>query len=412
MTLLRGLPLTLVVGFGLACTPLGCTSDVDRGENAVGALAAVPVTPIKLQAIGNCWAYATAAWVESLHKGATDETLDVSEAYITYWSWLKKITQDNADDADRDEIGTGASWGKAVEILRRYGVYTGAFVPGDKQREGGDRQQAALVAINASLVSGPLETLGARRDKVLVRRELNRAWRLPSDLVAKLDHAFGPDGETTFLNTATKHGLPLVRVDELPVRSRDPGTGGLGTFSLADVIGARRQGGTWDDRTGRLAWSVAQPPVAPDEQRAFVRRIQRALHEGTAVPLTWNIDPLRIRPDGSFTGKTTRKLTWHPHLSVVIDYQVDAPPFGVLPAGTPETRSAALAAALSDHARVEFLRVKNSWGTAPVGRATEFAGTDDLYMDYLFDVAPACTEGEPSTCGNWINLVAAVLPPE
>lgn len=64
MTLLRGLPLTLVVGFGLACTPLGCTSDVDRGENAVGALAAVPVTPIKLQAIGNCWAYATAAWVE------------------------------------------------------------------------------------------------------------------------------------------------------------------------------------------------------------------------------------------------------------------------------------------------------------------------------------------------------------
>ena len=46
---------------------------------------------MKSQAIGNCWLYATAGWVESLHKGAAGKDIDVSEAYWNYWYWYSQL---------------------------------------------------------------------------------------------------------------------------------------------------------------------------------------------------------------------------------------------------------------------------------------------------------------------------------
>ncbi len=81
----------------LAVTTAGCSaaegdldSDLDVGAST-DAITDVDHSAVKRQSIGNCWIYAEASWVESMHLSATGEKFDASQSYWTYWHWYKQI---------------------------------------------------------------------------------------------------------------------------------------------------------------------------------------------------------------------------------------------------------------------------------------------------------------------------------
>ncbi|MER3404079.1 MAG: hypothetical protein C4289_01925, partial [Chloroflexota bacterium] len=74
------------------------------------------------------------------------------------------------------------------------------------------------------------------------------------------------------------------------------------------------------------------------------------------------------------------------------DYQIEnVPGFGTLKAGVDETRPEALQAALSPSAKIEFIRIKNSWGSYRRDREFVLPGYHDLYMRYLDGPIKECT---------------------
>jgi hypothetical protein len=98
------------------------------------------------------------------------------------------------------------------------------------------------------------------------------------------------------------------------------------------------------------------------------------------------------------------------------DYQIDnVPGFGTLAAGVLETRPDALAAALDDNATIDFIRIKNSWGTIRSDRNFT-TGYHDLYMQYLNGPVEECqTDANENpiagTCFSTTPFESIVLPP-
>jgi hypothetical protein len=91
------------------------------------------------------------------------------------------------------------------------------------------------------------------------------------------------------------------------------------------------------------------------------------------------------------------------------------PGFGTRPVGINETRQAALDAALSPSASIEFIRVKNSWGNYRPDRQFVVPGYHDLYMKYLDGPMKACEQNADDTdstdvCWNDTPLDDFVLP--
>ncbi len=105
------------------------------------------------------------------------------------------------------------------------------------------------------------------------------------------------------------------------------------------------------------------------------------------------------------------------HLTVLHDYEVDAPGFGLLKAGVTETRPEALEAALDPSASIKFFRVKNSWGSIRPDRWKEAAifGYHDLDIDYLNGPIKWCNEknGETDTtdCERDVTPLQSVVLP-
>jgi aminopeptidase C len=164
---------------------------------------------VKNQSIGNCWVYATVGWAESLHLTHTGTELNLSESYVSYWHWFEGIAgakdQPKLATLQGDEISTGGWYGIAVELMLRYGVMDeGAFIPEEAEAQLSTRQEQALAAINESLKNGKLRTPEARRDRALVRAELDKAWKLSPEVVAKLDAAFGKSVFKTLYTTTKK----------------------------------------------------------------------------------------------------------------------------------------------------------------------------------------------------------------
>src|SRR5688572_13571362 len=77
----------------------GVVACADSERDASGHsddITSIPQSSVKRQSIGNCWAYATASWVESLHLDATGKQLNVSESWMTYWHWFDQIVSGEA----------------------------------------------------------------------------------------------------------------------------------------------------------------------------------------------------------------------------------------------------------------------------------------------------------------------------
>ena len=110
----------LIATAALGCTlALGCAAPSDAGPTSTGSdeIVDVPQTDVERQSIGNCWIYAHASWVESMHKAATGESFDVSESYWIYWHWFDQITNGSAAT-----ISTGGNWATANGIVKKYGL--------------------------------------------------------------------------------------------------------------------------------------------------------------------------------------------------------------------------------------------------------------------------------------------------
>ncbi len=413
-----------VIGAGSGCSHAGSTRAADDDVTSVES------TPVKSQAIANCWLYATAGWAESLHKGATGADIDLSEAYWSYWYWYEEITGGDltlAVGEDYRRIDPMGWWGLGADLIERYGWMAEAdFLPESDAKA--QRHTEALDAISLALVGGALAEPAARRDPKKVRAALDRAWGIAPKVVAELERAFPivapappadtaslPDKPATLISVTERAAggamsEGLVRAPQsLPVLGSD----GASRVTLADVVGHRAEGTKAADgaRTGAEAWSELRYDWTDEEtarRSALLKNVQSVLNRRLAIPVAWVIGSAT---DGAYHAQPTPLTGQAPnnafHESILVDYEVDdVPGFGTLRVDVRETRPAALEATLADAAHVRFFRIKNSWGVDPVWTEEEMrqngyrppadgapatkpgflpskAGFNDLFVDYL-----------------------------
>jgi hypothetical protein len=389
----RWLSLALLALASTVAAP-GCASEQDTQATAEGDeeaasvedISASAATDVKRQSIGNCWLYATASWLEGLHKGATGQALNASESYLTYWHWFESI----ANGEVRTEIETGGSFETGVALIVRYGLMTEQeFIPEEANAEMSMRQSSALAAINRSIKEGALKDPAARRNRALVRKELDAAWGLSPAVASKLTKVFG-EGVTRTVDRSfrsRKPGNGVLRAQDIQARLKDPQTGQFTTGTLADAIGTKQGEGWWTSRSGKFAWVRASYPWDAPGRRAFWKRVQRAIHDKQPVVMTWNVDFNALDASSRFSFTELQRRgpgRQGGHLTISHDYQADVPGLGLLKAGV-EATAPQMSAALADGTKIEFIRVKNSWGGIRPDRWTSAAipGFHDLELAYL-----------------------------
>lgn len=412
---LRSLRLALLLSIAavpaLACSAPAAEEAATSDENEI---VDVPQTDVERQSIGNCWIYAHASWVESMHEKATGESFDVSQSYWTYWHWFDQIAGGFAT-----QISTGGNWTTANGIVKKYGLMAEAdFVPLDTTNEMSSRQKQALDAMNASLKTGALKDPAARRDKKLVRKEMDRAWGLSAEVSASLDQVFGEGVTRTFASTTT----PANAAGSKIVRAQD--------FAVAYPTAPGAPPAQKKLTNAMSEWR--QTYYSAGDRRGFFLRVQKALHDAQPVVITWFVDfnamenrdvPLK----GSFNLTTLREFgpgRQGGHMTVLEDYQAKLPDGTILQAGVtldPQDPEDALKlrAALDPQTEIQFVRVKNSWGAARPDRAFApgMPGYHDLYLDYLDGPVKRCVtraDGETDTTNcpyDHTPLQNVVLPP-
>ena len=410
----------------------GCSAPAeDLRATTEDALVDIPVSSIRDQKeTGNCWLYATTSWVESIELAALREKQPMttvkappplSISYFDYWDWYATITQGGvtstvAKTIREDQLDAGGSWGAAVELIARRGLVRAAdFDGGTGIMKDADLTNAALDAMAASLLTGPLATKAARKNGTLVRHELDKAFGLSTAMKNALTTAFGADGARGFDDGTATNTPSIILAADLEVLV--PRAGAATTIRpLADAIGKRKSADDPDRRTGAYAWQVASyTHHSAAATRAYFKRIQLALHAGVAVPVSWFLAD-NGDPDGIGAYKTVPAVPAGAtdsvdHETLITDYEAtDVPGFGTLHAGVDAT-AAQRAAALDDAAKIVFFRVKDSYATRVVKKKR--VTMNDLYVDYLTGTVRVCPVGAPMSprCHDVIPLEDVTLPP-
>lgn len=418
--------LTLASMFALASTAsVGCAaepaSDDEATDDGTGSstddITQVNQSKVKRQSIGNCWLYATTSWLEALNKEATGVEKNTSESWLTYWHWYEQL----ANGSTRDEISTGGSYGTAADLIVRYGVMIeGDFIPGEAEDEMSNRQSTALNAVNASLKTGALKDLVARRDKKGIRAELDRAWGLSPEMIKRMNVVFGEGVTRTLDRSSYASGRAasnkIIRPKDFPAKLVDPQTKQKVNATLADALGVSG-GGWWAAREGKLAWNELNYPSDTRGRREFWKRVQKALHDGQPVITSWKVDFNALSSSSVFSlEELTRRGPGRQggHMTVMHDYQAEVPGLGLLKAGEQATPDQ-MQRALSDDTKIQFVRVKNSWGGIRPDRWNEAAlpGYHDLAMSYLNGPIKECPENvtDPNRCTTQVTpLWDVVLP--
>ena len=411
--------LTLISTFAFSSLGIaGCADDsggpvgaqdpaVVAGEGDPGTsedpITQVNQTKVKRQSIGNCWLYATVGWVEAMHYNVGKEEINLSESYLTYWHWFDQIA--NGGGAST-EVSTGGSWSTGASLMDRYGVMLEAdFIPEEAQAESSARQHDALEAINLSLKSGALKDPAKRRDRAFVKAELSKAWRLSPAVIKNLDDAFGPKVSQTLTGTNPSTRLGAIKkVTDISVSLRDPADATKTVIkTLKDAIGS---GGYY--RSGAFTWQELDYPQSPGTlRREFYKRVQRALHDGQPVIISWFVDFNALTPSAQFSkayldGKGVGRQGGH--MTLIDDYEaINVPTFGTLKAGVDATEEQKKAA-LDNATEITFLRIKNSWGASRPDRvpSSQLAGYYDLMADYMAGPNKKCEEvggtSDPKQC--------------
>ena len=407
----RWLSLAALVGLGCATSLGGCAvnsadDDVESGSEegaSTDAITQVNHSKVKRQSIGNCWLYATTSWLESLNKMATGSEVDVSESYFTFFHWFDQI----ANGASGDEVSTGGSFGVAAEIINRYGVMLEKdFIAAETDAEMSARQKSALTSMNAALKDGALKEPAARRDRAKVLAELFKAWNLDKAAQDMIVTTFGSTVSRTIDKSYATRKTPtngkILRAKDFAAKLKDTKTGAWKTLTLQDAIGTKGSS-SWSPRTGAFVWQEADYPTDAKSRRAFMKRVQKALHDGQPVIISWFVDFNALSSKATFSVEelARRGGPGHQggHMTVLHDYEAtNVPGFGTLKAGEAAT-PAQLTAALSDETQISFLRIKNSWGSFRPDRWSDavIPGYHDLMVTYLNGPVKKCSEKDGVT---------------
>jgi len=427
MASLLGLSSGIVAGCGATSESTNAPVQTNVGSTD-DDITQVSHSGVKKQAVGNCWIYAASSWIEALHKGATGREANTSESWLTYWHWFEQIASGRAGDA----IQTGGFFSTAVGLIERYGlVKEGDFIPAEETAERSKRQELALKAINASLKSGVLSNPAARCDSRLVCRELDSAWALDAGVVQRMNAVFGDNTSRTLLSSAVSQSAAgsnkVVLPKDVPVRLKDPMSRADVTVTLQDALGTGN--GQWSPRAGKYAWNELDYPYNSTQRRAFWKRVQRALHDELPVVITWFVDFNALTPNATLSLDALNARgpgRQGGHMTVLHDYQAEVPGLGLLKAGviaTPEQKEKALA----DGTKIQFVRVKNSWGLGrpasspdagapPVPGNVGIPGYHDLEMAYLNGPIAECElddkgNTDPTRCNDRITPMFGVVLP-
>ena len=363
--------------FAIACAPASNDGEVQE------ALTDIPQTAVKRQQVGNCWIFATSAWVESLAYGEGGVASNVSEAYLTYHSWMRAIRMGRLVESDDDSepsirIATGGYAGEALELMRRYGLMSEADFGVTT-----DDTARAKREIEAELSPGGALDTARARTRERVRTVLDRAFRVSPQVKSAMTRAFGDD-----LSRTIPDGADLPPSITAPSEIRVGKDGGR-VITLEDAIGKPIGGDELVSHEGPYAW--ADTVVGVDEAlEDTVLRLKETLNQGFPVPISWVVDrDYRSPDDGSFQSarikRTDSELGYHE--SLIDDYEVTLPSGKTLAAGKVERRQQLLDEALDGRSKIQFLRVKNSWGFVsksgiPQGEAGS-RGYIDLAWKYL-----------------------------
>lgn len=400
----RSFAMIAMLALGAPLTAAGCAVDSDEEGIDDGAssddITQTTNSKVKRQSIGNCWLYAVHGWVESINKRATGVELNTSETYTTYWHWFEQI----ANGGYADELSTGGSFGVATDLIIRYGIIAeGAFIPAEQEAEMSNTQSKALAAMNASLKTGALKDRAARRDRKLVRAELDKAFGLSTDVKAKLDKVFGA-GVTRTLDrsyASRKTGTDILRAKDITVAVPNATTHQAVKATLADAIGT---GSQWN-RQGTLAFKEVDYPTNDAERRKLQIRMQRALHDGVPLVISWAVDFNALTRDSKFSKQELDRLgpgRQGGHMTNITDYQAKLADGTTLLAGKSDYTAAQLDKALASETKIEFFRVKNSWGSLRPDRWTVGDGYHDLLIDYVNGPIKKCAEvngtSDPNNC--------------
>jgi hypothetical protein len=413
---LRALAFGSILAFAPLLSGCGDESTSDPAVSDESEITDVMHTEVERQAIGNCWLYAHASWIESMNLAATGSAFDVSQTYWTYWHWYDQIVKRQVD-----EIETGGFWDVANDIVLDRGVMPESkFVKQDTKGEMSSQQATALSAVNKELKEGTLKTRDARKDRLAVRRALDKAFGLSSSVKGQLTKAFGQDGSKTLRNGGTTAGTSIIAPGAFKVR-----------YTANSAQGPQVKNTTLD--VAIKEWRVASYPSWGSDatRRSFQIRVQKALHDRQPVIITWDVDFNAMEGSdpvlrGSFN-LTTLKKAGRPgrqggHMTVLEDYEAQTTAFGLLKAGvtldpsSPDDKKK-LDAALEPGSSVRFFRVKNSWGAVRDDRASApgFPGYHDLYMDYLNGPIAWCPDATSPTnescTGKTVPFDSVVLPP-
>jgi len=424
----RWLSLSAMLGLAAATSLGGCAVDADQEDTeevgqegaSTDAITNVNHSKVKRQSIGNCWLYATTSWLEALNKMATGTEANVSESYLTFWHWFDQI----ANGASGEEVSTGGSFGVAAELINRYGLMLEKdFIAGEADAEMSGRQASALAAINTALKTGELKDPAARRDRVKVLSALMTAWGLDANVKSMMINTFGKGVTRTVDKSYASRKTPtkgmILRAKDFAAKLKDSKTGEWKTLTLQDAIGTRGYG-SWAPRSGAFAWNELDYPTDSKSRRTFMQRVQRALHDGQPVIISWFVDFNALSSKASFSVEELARRggpgRQGGHMTVLHDYEItNVPGFGTLKAGesaTPEQ----LQAALADTAQITFLRIKNSWGGYRPDRWNDavIPGYHDLYLTYLDGPVKKCAEKngvtDTTNCSNATPLWDVVLP--
>ncbi len=389
MSVLRYLvPFALVA----STTSLFACGTTDEGASSDQDIVNIAHSSVKDQEIGNCWIYAATSWAESLHLGYSGVELNLSESWMTYVDLYFGIL--DGDVTEKDGVQTGGWFGEGEDWMARFGYFDeAAFIPGDEESEGSRRQATALSALNASLKTGVLSDPAKRRDRLVVREEMDKAWNLEPSVASAIDATFG--------RTLNKDFVTGAKVPEGVTGLRSPASISVGystqtekEVTLADAAGVASSRFNVRQRKGQFAWNEERYPAGAQPRRAFMQRMQKVLHRRQPVPISWYVDFAAMK-NGEFRSKPALPGRQGGHITVLEDYQAsNVPGIGLMPAGTTVTDPAMLDAALSLDAKIDFLRVKNSWGTGypnlPSEEQQNLRGYHDLYTEYLDASLPTC----------------------
>lgn len=375
-----------LLGFGALAA---CSSGSSSGSSASDITSVTPPAPVQ-QSIGNCWVFATNAWIETLSGRTTGSTaVDLSEAYVSYIYWFNQIVAPPPENGpELFTLQVLGSWGQAADILTHYGWLPEAtFLSEPATTTFADRHAAAYTAIQHEIDHGALQTKAERANRKLVAATMAKAWGLKPDVVAALTTAFGDDFSRDLVKgNATLTGTPLHDVKEITV-----GYSGSTPVTVADLFGTQSADSQIAEglRDGPFAFSDIRPPGSDDKTHAYLQRVQKMLLQDFPIVMSETSDDVDLDSTGTYRKPADLTLhdMWYDHAVMVFDLSVQTTQFGLLPAGTVETRPAAIAASLADDSNIVSFRARNSyWGSYAPGTSISFAGgvaVNDYTTDYL-----------------------------